>query len=94
MSEYVVPLVVAICTNELQLAPEQRSMRYPVTPGLPVEALQVKVVCVLDVATAARFTGAVAGVAGGSGGAEFEEPGRLVVAVQPARISTGRTAAK
>ena len=88
------PLVVAICAKALQLAPEQRSMRYPVTPALPVEALQVKVICALEVATAARFVGAV-GVAGlGSGGAEFDEPGMLVVALQPARVRTATTTAK
>lgn len=55
---------------------------------MSVEALQVNPIPVLDVATAARFIGAVGGVvSGGSPGAapEDEDPGMLVVALQPAR---------
>jgi len=79
----VVPLVVAICAKELQPAPEQRSMKYPVTV-LSVEALHVNVIWVPDVATAVRFIGA-AGGGGSAGDVVGFGPGD---AVQPGRIRT------
>jgi hypothetical protein len=50
---------VAICAKEVQPAPEQRSTKYAVTLTLSVEGLQASVICVLEVAAAIRFTGAV-----------------------------------
>jgi hypothetical protein len=58
----VAPVVVPTCTNELQLPPLQRSIRYPVTPTLSVDAVQVNPICELDEALAARLLGADGGV--------------------------------
>jgi hypothetical protein len=55
----VAPLVVAIWANEVQLAPVHRSMRYPVTPTLSVEAVQLSPICVLEDAVAVTPPGAV-----------------------------------
>jgi hypothetical protein len=54
----VIPPVVPICAKEVQLAPAQRSMSYPVTPTLSVEAIQLKPICELEVAVAVRLPGA------------------------------------
>ena len=51
--------VVPICANVAQLAPAQRSIRYPVTPTLSVEAVQLNPICELEDAVAARPPGAV-----------------------------------
>jgi hypothetical protein len=55
----VAPVVVPICANDVQLAPAQRSMRYPVTPTLSVEAVQLSPICELEDAVAANPLGAV-----------------------------------
>jgi hypothetical protein len=55
----VAPLVVPTWANELQLAPLQRSIRYPVTPTLSVEAVQLSPICVLEDAVAVTPPGAV-----------------------------------
>ena len=78
------PLVVAICAKEPQLAPEQRSMRYPVMPTLSVAGLQVNVTCVLEVAAVTRFIGAVGELRLGAAGAvEFGALGVFTDALQP-----------
>jgi len=43
----------------VQLVPAQRSIRYPVTPTLSVEAAQLNPICELEDAVAARPLGAV-----------------------------------
>lgn len=87
--------VVAICAKEPQLAPLQRSILYPVTPTLSVEALQVSVIWVFEVAVATREPGALGedGSAGG-GGSEFvfedaEHPKRAIARKE--KTSTGKT---
>jgi len=57
-----VPVGAAICVKFAQAAPEQRSTLYPATPTLSVEAVQAKLICVAELAVAARLAGAVGGV--------------------------------
>ena len=47
--------------------PLQRSIRYPVTPTLSVEAVQARVILEDDEADAAKLLGAVGGVVSGAG---------------------------
>jgi hypothetical protein len=58
----VAPIVVPIWANEVQLAPLHRSIRYPVTPTLSEDAVQVRPICELDEAVATRLAGAVGAV--------------------------------
>jgi hypothetical protein len=71
----LVVALVAICVNALQLAPEQLSIRYPVTATLSVDAAQLSPICVLDEAVACRLPGAVGAVVSppGSGVELFDE---------------------
>ena len=62
LEKFVAPVVVPIWAKDVQLAPEHRSIRYPVTPTLSVEAVHVNPICELDDAVAARFAGAEGGV--------------------------------
>jgi len=80
----------AICVNELHPAPEQLSIRYPVTATLSVDAAQLSPICVLDEAVACRLPGAVGRVVSlpGSG----LEP--LVVALHPERVNKNITTGK
>ena len=57
MSVYAVPVGAAIWVKFVQPALWQRSTRYPVTPALSVEALQVRLTCVVLTAVAVRFVG-------------------------------------
>jgi hypothetical protein len=75
---------VPTCANDEQLAPLQRSTRYPVTPTLSEEAAHVRLICVLDVVLAASEPGAVGAVWSPDGGSGFW-PLPLVVAVQPCK---------
>src|SRR5215470_19020172 len=75
--------VIAICENELQLAPLHCSMRYPLTPALSVDAAQLNPTCVLEEAVAVRLAGAVGAVVSPDGGSAVRlEP------VHPCRINT------
>jgi len=56
-----VPVGVAICAKFEQPPPWQRSTLYPVTPTLSVEALQDRLICVVEAAVAAKLVGAVGG---------------------------------
>ena len=58
----VAVLVAAICTNVAQFAPVQRSMLYPATAMLSVDAVQVSPICVAVASTATRFAGVLGGV--------------------------------
>jgi hypothetical protein len=64
----VVPDGVAICAKFAHAAPEQRSTLYPATPTLSVEAVQVRLICEVEAAVAARLVGAVGGVMSGAAG--------------------------
>jgi hypothetical protein len=66
VSLYVVVVEVPICAKFVHPAPEQRSTLYPATPTLSVEAVQVKLICVIDAAVAVKFVGAVGGVVSGA----------------------------
>ena len=55
----MVPLVVPICAKAVQPAPAQRSISYPVTPTLSVEAVQFNPICELEDAVAIRLLGSV-----------------------------------
>jgi hypothetical protein len=66
----VVPLGVAICVKLEHPAPWQRSSKYPVTPTLSVDAVQLKSIWLLDTALPDTPLGAVgASVSGGACGA-------------------------
>jgi 2-polyprenyl-6-methoxyphenol hydroxylase-like FAD-dependent oxidoreductase len=56
--EKLVVLEVLISANPVQLAPEQRSILYPVTPTLSVDAVHPKLICVEDAAVAVSPLGA------------------------------------
>ena len=58
----------AICAKFTQPVPEQRSILYPVTPTLSVEAVQERLTCVAEAAVAVKFVGAVGGVVSGAAG--------------------------
>jgi hypothetical protein len=66
----VVAVGVAICAKFEQPAPWQRSTLYPVTPTLSVEAVQERLIWVLEAAVAAKLVGAVGGVVSGPAGVE------------------------
>jgi hypothetical protein len=59
-------VVVPICVKDVQLAPAQRSTRYPTTATLSVDAVQVSPICVAEEATAVRPDGAVGAVVSGA----------------------------
>src|SRR2546425_7344797 len=59
VSLYVAAVGVAICVKLEHPAPWHRSTRYPVTPALSVEAVQLRLIWLDDIALAARFVGAV-----------------------------------
>ena len=64
----LVPDGAATSTKPVQLAPRQRSTRYPVTPTLSVAAVQLTLICVLEAALAARLLGAVGALVSGAAG--------------------------
>jgi hypothetical protein len=70
----VTPVGVAICAKFEQPAPEQRSTLYPITETLSVEAVHVRLTCVLEAAFAVRFVGVVGGVVSGGGPEEPPQP--------------------
>jgi hypothetical protein len=61
---------VAICENVVQPIAWHRSTLYSVTPTLSVEAVQAKLICVLDADVAVSPPGAVGGVVWGGGGGD------------------------
>lgn len=65
---------MAICVKFEQPAPEQRSTLYPVTPTLSVEAVQERLICVVDAAVTIKLPGAVGGVVSGGGEEELLQP--------------------
>lgn len=64
---------VAICTKFVHPTPEQRSTLYPVTPTLSVEAVQERLICVVEAAVALRFAGAIGGVVSALAGVVAEK---------------------
>ena len=66
LSANVVPLGVPTCAKLLHPAPWQRSTRYPVTPTLSVDAVQLRLIALLAAAVAASPVGAVGGVVSGA----------------------------
>jgi hypothetical protein len=69
----VVPVGVAIWAKFAHPTPEQRSTLYPVTPTLSVEAVQDKLICVVEAAVATRFVGALGGVVSAAAGVVAEK---------------------
>ncbi len=69
----VVVVGVAICAKLAQAAPEHRSTLYPVTPTLSVEAVQDRLICVVEAAVAVKFVGAVGGVVSAAAGVVSEK---------------------
>ena len=66
MSLNDVPVGVAICAKLVQPAPWQRSSRYAVTPTLSVDAVQLRLIWLVETAAADRPLGAVGGVVSGA----------------------------
>jgi len=64
------PLEVAIWAKLEHIEPWQRSIRYPVTATLSVDAVQERLICVLDIAVAVKLVGAVGGVVSRGAAAE------------------------
>ena len=56
-----------ICAKLLHPVPWQRSTRYPVTPTLSVDAVQLRLIWVLLTAVAVRLPGALGGCVSGDG---------------------------
>ena len=70
-SPVLLKLVVAdvpTCAQLVQLVPEQRSIRYSVTPTLSVEAVQARSIRLVLTAVAASPVGADGAVVSGAGG--------------------------
>ena len=65
MSLYVADGAVPTCAKLLQPAPWQRSTRYPVTPTLSVDAVQLKLIWVPLTAVALRLPGVLGGCVSG-----------------------------
>ena len=59
------PGTVAISEKLKQLAPEQRSIRYRLTPPVSVDAVQERLIWLDETALASRFVGSVGGVVSG-----------------------------
>ena len=66
--------MVPVWTNPVQLEPWHRSTRYPVTPTLSVDAVQLRLIWLPLAAVAVRFDGVL-------GGCESEADGVVALAV-------------
>ena len=69
----LVEAVVPTCAHFVQLVPEQRSIRYSVTPTASVAAVQARLIWLVLMTVAASPVGAVGGVVSGAAGVVAEE---------------------